>query len=30
VEAIEQGDANALRDLYQAKVSDWLQELTDS
>ena len=27
VEAIEQSDADALRDRYQAKVSEWLQEL---
>ena len=27
VEAIEQGDADSLRDLYQTKVSGWLQEL---
>ncbi len=30
IEAIEQVDADSLRDLYQKKVSGWLQELTDS
>jgi mannose-1-phosphate guanylyltransferase/phosphomannomutase len=30
VEAIERTDADYLRDLYQAKVSDWLQELAES
>ena len=30
IEAIEQADADALRDLYQAKVSAWLQELAES
>jgi len=30
VEAVEQVDADALRDLYQEKVSSWLKELSDS
>jgi mannose-1-phosphate guanylyltransferase/phosphomannomutase len=30
VEAVEQGDADSLRDLYQRKISGWLKEMADN